>query len=141
MFPFVFRGINSNTFGTTWRVRSIIAISHMTNSNLSFQLEFLFKWYHIEKMKHIVQDLSSDIDWLELEYSVKSTEGAFLSESMENPTLWQVWGQEVTRPLFYGNTCERGPLLNWNKSLAISKWFICKKHCGILYDIGHIQVC
>lgn len=57
-------------------------------------------------MKHIVQDLSSDIDWLELEYSVKSTERAFLSESMENPTHWQVWGQEVTRPLFYGNMWE-----------------------------------
>lgn len=50
-FLFVFHGINSYGFGTTWRFWLIIPIPHMTNNKLSFQQEFLFQRYHIEKMQ------------------------------------------------------------------------------------------
>ncbi len=71
-------------------------------------MEFLFKWYHIEKMKHILQDLSSDIDWLELEYSVESTERAFSQwEHGQSNTLTSLGSEGDQALVLWKHMCER----------------------------------
>lgn len=51
-FLFVYHKMNWYRFRTARKFWIFIEVPHMTNSTLSFQLKFPFKWYHIEKMQH-----------------------------------------------------------------------------------------